>query len=97
MTAHTRVSAKGQIVIPKHLRDQLAWCPGTELEIEESADGLLLRPKRDPRRRISIEEFRRRMPRYDGPVVPIEEMDRAILQEAARRWEQEERRNRDRG
>jgi AbrB family looped-hinge helix DNA binding protein len=94
MNAETKMSAKGQVVIPKHLRDQLDWRPGTELEVEESADGVLLRAKRDPRRRISYEEFERLRPKYDGPVVSIEEMNQAILDEAARRWRMKERRSR---
>ena len=57
MNTETKMSAKGQVVIPKHLRDQLDWVAGTKLEIEESADGVLLRTKRDPRRRITLEEF----------------------------------------
>ncbi len=94
MTAHTKVSGKGQVVIPKHLRDHLDWPVGTELEIEESADGLLLRPRRDQLKPISYEEFRRRMPRYEGPVISVEEMNEAILREAALRWEEKERRSR---
>lgn len=91
MTAHTKVSAKGQIVIPKHLRDRLDWSIGTELEIEESPGGLVLRARHDPTKRISYEEFRRRMPKYDGPPISAEEMNEAILQEAARRWRVKQR------
>jgi AbrB family looped-hinge helix DNA binding protein len=94
MNAETKMSAKGQVVIPKHLRDRLDWVTGTELEIEESADGVLLRTKRDPRRRITVEEFERLRPKYDGPVISIEEMNQAILDEAARRWRKKERRSR---
>ena len=93
MNAETKVSSKGQVVIPKQFRDRLGWVAGTELEIEESADGVFLRPKRDPRRRINLEEFERRRPKYDGPVVSIEEMNQAILDEAARRWREKERRS----
>jgi len=94
MNAQTKVSAKGQIVIPKELRSRLDWVPGTQLEIEESADGLILRSARHSRPRISYDEFRRRLPRYDGPPVSIEEMNEEILQEAARRWREKERRSR---
>jgi AbrB family looped-hinge helix DNA binding protein len=40
----TRLSTKGQIVLPKNLRTARAWGPGTEFTIEETADGILLRP-----------------------------------------------------
>ena len=43
MTAQTRVSAKGQVVIPKSLRDRLAWSPGTRLDVVETPEGLALR------------------------------------------------------
>jgi AbrB family looped-hinge helix DNA binding protein len=40
----TRLSTKGQIVLPKSLRAARAWRPGTEFTIEEIGDGVLLRP-----------------------------------------------------
>ena len=42
----TRLSAKGQIILPKNIRASRAWGPGTEFMIEETADGILLRPAR---------------------------------------------------
>jgi len=39
----TRVSNKGQIVIPKSIRASRAWGPGTELAVEETEAGVLLR------------------------------------------------------
>jgi AbrB family looped-hinge helix DNA binding protein len=40
----TRLSTKGQIVLPKALRTSRAWGPGTEFTVEETGDGILLRP-----------------------------------------------------
>ena len=40
----TRLSTKGQIILPKAIRDSLDWRPGTEFTIEEKDDGVLLRP-----------------------------------------------------
>ena len=40
----TRLSTKGQIILPKVIRDSRAWVPGTEFEVEETGDGILLRP-----------------------------------------------------
>lgn len=42
----TRLSTKGQIILPKTIRDARSWGPGTEFTVEESADGILLRPAR---------------------------------------------------
>ena len=40
----TRLSTKGQIVLPKGIRASRAWGPGTEFTVEETGGGILLRP-----------------------------------------------------
>ena len=40
----TRLSTKGQLILPKEIRTARAWGPGTEFTIEEIDDGILLRP-----------------------------------------------------
>jgi AbrB family looped-hinge helix DNA binding protein len=40
----TRLSTKGQIVLPTAIRVSRAWGPGTEFTVEETGDGILLRP-----------------------------------------------------
>ena len=40
----TRLSTKGQIILPKNIRASRAWTPGTEFIVEETSDGVLLRP-----------------------------------------------------
>jgi AbrB family looped-hinge helix DNA binding protein len=40
----TKLSSKGQIVLPKRLRESRNWQPGTKFAIEEGKEGLLLRP-----------------------------------------------------
>ena len=40
----TRLSTKGQIVLPKTIRTSCALGPGAEFTVEETADGILLRP-----------------------------------------------------
>jgi AbrB family looped-hinge helix DNA binding protein len=42
----TKLSSKGQVVLPKPLRDSRNWRPGTEFAIEAAKDGVLLRPLR---------------------------------------------------
>jgi len=39
-----RLSTKGQIVLPASIRTSRAWGPGTEFTVEETGDGVLLRP-----------------------------------------------------
>jgi len=41
----TIISTKGQLVIPQELRERKNLRPGDELEIEERAEGLLIRKK----------------------------------------------------
>jgi len=40
----TRLSTKGQIVLPKNIRASRSWGAGTEFTVEETGDGILLRP-----------------------------------------------------
>ena len=40
----TKLSTKGQIVLPKELRSARAWVPGTEFTVEATPEGVLLRP-----------------------------------------------------
>lgn len=40
----TKLSTKGQLILPKGIREARAWEPGTEFSVEETADGVLLRP-----------------------------------------------------
>ncbi len=94
MTAHTKISAKGQVVIPKALRDRLQWAEGDELEVVEAAGGALLRRKEAPRKRITVQEFMDRMPPYEGPPATLEEMNEAIDRARTERWAAKEARSR---
>jgi AbrB family looped-hinge helix DNA binding protein len=40
----TRLSSKGQVIIPKVLRSRHHWEPGQELVAIDTEDGVLLRP-----------------------------------------------------
>jgi AbrB family looped-hinge helix DNA binding protein len=39
MKSATRVTSKGQVVIPKPVRERLRWASGTQLAVEEVGDG----------------------------------------------------------
>ena len=80
MNAQTKVSAKGQVVIPKDIRDRYRLEAGRILDVIETPDGVLLRPRQE-RERITMEEAKRRLAeiiKYDGPPVSIEEMNETI-------------------
>lgn len=46
MSGTIAIDKAGRVVIPKRMRDALHLKPGDELEIESSADGFHLRPRR---------------------------------------------------
>jgi AbrB family looped-hinge helix DNA binding protein len=43
----TTVSEKGQITIPKSIRDSLGMAPGTILDVEEGEGGVILRKREE--------------------------------------------------
>jgi AbrB family looped-hinge helix DNA binding protein len=51
----TRLSTKGQIILPKAIREAHDWGPGTEFRIEETSDGVFLRPA-EPLPKTSLED-----------------------------------------
>lgn len=79
----TVISTKGQVILPKAIRDQHHWSPGTRLTVEDTPDGVLLRAvPAFPAK--SIDAVFGSM-KYDGPVLSLEDMDAAIASEAKRR------------
>ena len=51
----TRLSNKGQIVIPKTVREHYGWERGLDFIVEDAGEGVLLRPVK-PYRKTSIKE-----------------------------------------
>jgi AbrB family looped-hinge helix DNA binding protein len=80
MNAFTLISGKGQVVIPKAVRDRLQLSPGDRLEVVERPDGVLLRRETRPSTESfeAITERIRSRVVYVGPPLSLEEMDRAI-------------------
>lgn len=78
----TRLSSKGQIILPKALRDERHWKPGTEFAIIGTADGVLLKPLKPfpPTKLRDVIGCAG----YRGPARSIEEMDDAIRKGARR-------------
>lgn len=79
----TVISTKGQVILPKAIREHRHWAPGTRLTVEETPEGVLL--KATPAfRETSIDAVFGSM-RHNGKALSLEEMDAAIAQEAKRR------------
>jgi AbrB family looped-hinge helix DNA binding protein len=42
MRSATRITSKGQVVIPKSVRDRMRWKPGTRLSVETTDEGAVV-------------------------------------------------------
>lgn len=79
----TRLSTKGQVILPKLLRDHLQWSAGTRLIVEEAGDGVLLR--KAPLFAASSVDQAFGMLARPGKAKSLEEMEAAVQAEARRR------------
>jgi AbrB family looped-hinge helix DNA binding protein len=76
----TVISTKGQVILPKSIRDKRNWPSGTRLTVEETPDGILLKPSK-LFAETSIDAVFGSMP-HAGPALTIEDMNAAIAREA---------------
>ena len=94
----TRLSTKGQIVLPKSIRTSKAWKPGMELTVEETLEGIVVKPATNAFEipRLSAEQFEEAMRpireeiakkkrKGKGPVT-LAEMDAGIAAAVAKRY-----------
>ena len=70
MRATTRVTSKGQVTIPKHIRDRKGIAAGTRLEVAERGEEIVLRKAKPPRGRRGgrDEEFEAYLERVGGTL-----------------------------
>ncbi|HEX4694197.1 AbrB/MazE/SpoVT family DNA-binding domain-containing protein [Sphingomonas sp.] len=80
MNATTKMSAKGQVVIPKDVRDALGLQPGQVLDVKQTASGVLLSVAHRKSGRSTDEIFAelRKIYTHSGPPATIEQMDAAV-------------------
>jgi AbrB family looped-hinge helix DNA binding protein len=79
----TVISTKGQVILPKVIRDQRHWAAGTRLTVEDTPEGVLL--KATPLFTQTTVSSVFGSLRHQGPALSFEDMDRAIAKEAKRR------------
>jgi AbrB family looped-hinge helix DNA binding protein len=72
----TRLSSKGQVIIPKPLRTAHHWTTGQELVAIDVGDGVLLKPK-SPFSEKAIEDVASSL-KYSGKTKSLDEMAAAI-------------------
>lgn len=96
VNAQTKLSAKGQVVIPVELREKMRLVPGTRFEIHETAGEIRLKPlgRPNPFPRTATADLDR-LPRWSGPAKSVEEISR-LSDEALRKiFAEQERHARD--
>ncbi len=81
----TTVSTKGQVILPKAIRDQLRWEAGTRLLVEHTADGVLLKPLATAFARTRPEDVFGCLP-HKGRPKSVEEMEAGVALEAKHRY-----------
>lgn len=79
----TKLSAKGQVALPKEIRQRLNWKSGEALVVEETPDGVLLK-RASPFASTRLEDVAGCLGR-GGRALTIEEMDEAVAAEIRRR------------
>jgi AbrB family looped-hinge helix DNA binding protein len=79
--ATTVLSSKGQIIIPKPLREAHQWKPGQRLEIIESGEGIMLKPTK-PFPATTLAEVAGSLA-YKGKAKTLAEMEEAIAKGVA--------------
>ena len=72
----TRLSPKGQVVIPHRIREQFGWDPGVEFAVETIDGGIALRPIRELAP-TTVEEVYGCLP-YQGPRKSLMDMAEGI-------------------
>lgn len=85
----TRLSSKGQVIIPKSIRALHGWDNGQEFIVEETEQGILLRPYTAaslPKTHLSQVAGCLKN-RYKGKAKTVEEMDAAIAQGIKESWQ----------
>ena len=83
----TIVSTKGQVILPKPIRQRRDWDVGTRLLVEETPEGVLLKqiptfPQTRPGDVFGM------LPSAGGPKT-LEDMDAAVLAEGRRRHDRD--------
>lgn len=79
----TTVSTKGQVILPKAIRQRRNWEAGTRLIVEETPDGVLL--KRAPAFAATQPDEVFGVLPFSGEPKSLEDMDAGVLAEARRR------------
>lgn len=83
----TLLSSKGQVIIPKTIRSNHHWRPGTRFVVEDVQGGVLLKPLSS----FTATDLQSGLGcvGYTGAPLSLGEMQTAIDNEVARAWRKE--------
>lgn len=76
----TKLSSKGQIIIPKPIRMALNWETGQDFVVINTSDGILLKPK-TPFQETTLADVASCL-KYNGKRKTLDDMEQAIQQGA---------------
>lgn len=76
----TRLSSKGQVILPKSIRAAHRWAAGVRFAVVDTPDGVLLRPLK-PYAPTRVEDVVGSTG-YAGPAKTLEEMEDAVARAA---------------
>ena len=79
----TKLSSKGQVIIPKILRNRYNWNAGQKLSVIDTGDGILLKPS-IPFKNTELEQVAGIL-RYSGKSISLNQMEEAIKKGALER------------
>jgi AbrB family looped-hinge helix DNA binding protein len=77
----TKLSTRGQVVIPLAIREKLGLEPGTEFMVQEQRNGVLLEFKHPPKKRKASEVFGT-LRRFSNERVSLDDMQEAVVRGA---------------
>lgn len=81
----TTLSSKGQIVIPRQIRQSHGWKPGFCFSIIDEGDAIVLKPSLS-RKTTALEDVIG-CAGYSGPKKSLADMDAGVLEEARKQAE----------
>lgn len=81
----TKLSSKGQIIIPKWLRDAYRWEAGLEFVVIDTGEGVLLKPNR-PFEPTELADVAGSLP-YHGKALTVEEMEDGLRRAVREEWD----------
>jgi len=78
------MSSKGQVIIPKSIREAKGWGQGDILVAEDRPEGVMLR-RASPFPRTIISQVLGAA-NYEGPRLSDDDIDQALEKDVAERW-----------